>query len=185
MRPLNSAARQKRRHVRDAAEPDLDDIFAALCIGDRQRDPLKVALESRVAEFIHVEPHSEFVKLAIESLDRYAVELQGICATNTVQRHKHAILSEEEAVIGTVVAKCSQKRRRKDAIAQLREQSNYLVKTVRDELSGGDDTSKYGWLTTAWTAWQVSRHLKDRFGAHSFGWIALGEIFDAIRAIEQ
>ncbi|KAI0004273.1 RNA dependent RNA polymerase-domain-containing protein [Russula compacta] len=186
VRNHNSAAHQKRRHIRDdKTETDLDDVFAALCIGDREDDPIESAVEDRVAEFIAVDPHSDSVRLAIESLDRYSIELQGICACNALQRRKAAMLSEEEAVIGTIVAKCPQRRRRREAIAQLREQTSYLVKSVRDELSGDDDTSQYEWLATAWTAWKVSRHLKDRFGSHSYGWIALGEVFDAMKAIEQ
>ena len=180
-------ARQKRQKVRDdQPEADLDEVFAALCMDDKEGDPVESAVESRVAEFITVDnPNSEYVKLAIESLDRYATELQGICACNAIQRHKDAALSEEEAVVGTIVAKSSQRPRRKDAMSQLREQTSFLVKGVRDELSGDDDSSEYDWLATAWTAWKVSRHLKDRFGAHSYGWIALNEVFDAMRAIEQ
>jgi RNA-dependent RNA polymerase len=182
----NSSARRMRQHVRDdASEADLDDVFAALCLDDRRGDRLESAVEDRVAEFITVDPNSNLVKLVIESLNRYSIELQGICACNAIQRHKDAMLSEEEAVIGTIVAKCSQRRRRKDAISQLREQTGYLVKSVRDDLSGDDNTSQYEWLETAWAAWKVSRQLKDRFGAHSYGWIALGEVFDAMKAIEQ
>jgi hypothetical protein len=179
--------RRKRKQVReDQPETDLDEVFAALCMNDREGDALESAVESRVAEFITVDdPNSEYVKLVTASLDRYSIELQGICACNSIQRHKTATLSEEEAVIGTIVSKCSQRRRRREAMSQLREQTSFLVKGVREELSGDDDTSLYDWLTTAWTAWKVSRHLKDRFGSHSYGWIALGETFDAIRAIEQ
>ena len=182
----NRAARWQRQHVRDdASETDLDDVFAALCIGDRQSDPLESVVKGRITKFIDVDPHSHFVKLAVASLGRYSIELQGICASNALQRHKAAMLSEEEAVVGTIAAKCSQRRRRKDAMAQLREQTSYLVKAVRDELSGDEETSEYDWLATAWAAWKVSRQLKDRFGAHSYGWIALGEVFDAMKAIEQ
>jgi len=178
--------RRTRKHVRDdAPEPDLDEVFAALCMEDRRGDPLELAVEGRVAKFIHIDPSSKFVKLAIESLSRYSMELQGICTYNAIQRHKDAMLSEEEAVIGTIVAKCPQRRRRRDAIAQLREQTGHLVKDIRDALSGDDNTSQNEWLETAWAAWKVSRHLKDRFGAHSYGWIALGEVFDAMKAIEQ
>jgi len=183
----NRAARQKRQQIRDEdPEPDLDQVFAALCMDDGQVDPLELAVESRVAEFISVEPNSQNVKLAIESLGRYSMELQGICACNALQRHKKAaMLSEEEAVVGTIVSKCSQRRRRKDNISQLREQTGYLVKYLREELSGDDESSQDDWLAIAWAAWKVSRQFKDRFGAHSFGWIALGEVFDAIKAIEQ
>jgi RNA-dependent RNA polymerase len=181
-------ARQTRKRVRDDApdpEADLDEVFAALCMEDRRGDLLEVVVEDRVAEFIRIDPSSKFVKLAIESLSRYSMELQGICTYNAIQRGKDAMLSEEEAVIGTIVAKCPQRRRRKDAIAQLREQTGYLVKDIRDGLEGDDNTSQYEWLETAWAAWKVSRHFKDRFGAHSYGWIALGEVFDAMKAIDQ
>lgn len=186
VRAQSTATRRQRQHVRDdASEPDLDDVFAALCIGDRQDDALESAVKERVAGFISVDPHSKYVELAIDSLNRYSSELQGVCACNAIQRHKTAMLSEEEAAVGTIVAKCPQRRRRRDAMAQLREQTNYLVKFVQEELEGDGETSQYEWLTTAWAAWKVSRHLKDRFGAHSYGWIALGEIFDAMKAIEQ
>lgn len=180
-------ARRKRQKVReDQPEADLDEVFAALCMNDREGDRLDLAVDRRVAKFIPIDdPDSESVKLVIESLDRYSMDLQGICACNTIQRHEGAALTEEEAVVGTIFAKCSQRRKRKDAMSQLREQTSFLVKYVRDELSGDDDSSQYDWLAKAWTAWKVSRHLKDRFGAHSYGWIALGEVFDAIKAIEQ
>ena len=180
------AERRLRQHVRDdEAEADLDEVFAALCMEDRRDDPLESAMEDRVADFISLDPDSASVRVAIESLARYSIELQGICACNAIQRRKDAMLSEEEAVIGTIVAKCSQRRKRREAISQLREQTNYLVKWVRDALSGDDDTSQYEWLKAAWAAWKVSRHFKARFGAHSYGWIALGEVFDAMKAIEQ
>ncbi|KAH9064156.1 RdRP-domain-containing protein [Lactarius vividus] len=186
VRVQDHAMRRQRQHIReDASELDLDDVFAALCIGDRQDDALELAVKNRVAGFISVDPHSQYVELAIDSLGRYSIDLQGICACNVVQRNKTAMLSEEEAVVGTIVAKCSQRRRRRDAIAQLREQTSYLVKAIQEELQGGDETSQYEWLAAAWAAWKVSRHLGDRFGAHSYGWIALGELFGAMKAIEQ
>jgi RNA-dependent RNA polymerase len=184
--PRNSAARRKRQHIQDdAPDADLDEVFAALCIGDRHNDPLESAVEGRVEEFIELAPHSRSVTLVVDILGRYSLALQGICSCNALQRHKNAILSEEEAVIGTIAAKCSQRRKRKDAIGQLREHTGNLVKSVRDELSGDEESTHYDRLATAWAAWKVSRHFKDRFGALSYGWIALGEIFDAMKAIEQ
>jgi hypothetical protein len=181
------AARRKRRQVRDEdPEADLDQVFAALCMEDRQGDPLELAVERRVKKFISLDPDSNSVRKVIESLGRYSEELQSICACNALQHHKStAMLSEEEAVVGTIVAKCSQRRKRKDAISQLREQTSYLVKYVRDELSGDYDSSQEHWLATAWAAWKVSREFKDRFGSYSYGLIALGEMFDAMKAIEQ
>ncbi|KAI0274706.1 RdRP-domain-containing protein [Gloeopeniophorella convolvens] len=180
------ATRQQRRHLHgDLSELDLDDVFAALCLEDATDDPIEVAVETSVAQHISIEPHSKFVTLAIASLDRYSINLQGVCTCNALPRHKTATLTEAEAVIGTIIAKCSQRRRRREAIAQLREHTGYLVKAVRAELAGDEDTSLYDWLASSYAAWKVSLHFKTRFGSSSYGLIALGEIFDAVKAIEQ
>jgi len=57
VQPRNTAARRRRRHLRDdSPEADLDEVFAVFCIEDRQEDLLESAVERRVAEF--VEPNS-------------------------------------------------------------------------------------------------------------------------------
>ncbi|KAI0068465.1 RdRP-domain-containing protein [Artomyces pyxidatus] len=181
----NRTARFQRRRIEAGTEPDLEDIFAELCLDDHG-DLLYAAVESRVDEFISTDPHNERVGVAIELLEEYARDLQAICAACTLsQRRGSAMLTEEEAVIGTIVAKCSQPRKRKDMVAQLRDQTSFLVKHVREEIAGDDDSPKTEWLQRAWAAWTVSRVRGKYFGAKSFGWIALGEVFDAIRGIEM
>ncbi|TFY66895.1 hypothetical protein EVG20_g4194 [Dentipellis fragilis] len=179
--------RRKRPNAPSQDESNFEDIFAAMCLEDHSQDDVYTAIKERVGEFIPIgEPYSERVRSALDLLTGYATELQSICAANAIQRRKSSMLTEEEAMVGTIVAKCSQKRRRKDAMAELRDQTSYLVKRIRDGIAGDEASSgDEEWLTQAWTAWQVSHLQEEHFGAKSFGWIALGEVFDAIRSIEQ
>ncbi|TFY61265.1 hypothetical protein EVJ58_g4622 [Rhodofomes roseus] len=115
----------------------------------------------------------------------YASSLRGICASNAVSASRSSMLSEEEVVIGTIAAKCAQTRKRTDMIAKVREQTTTLVNGICAELSGVEGAGPSTHLMQAWTAYRVSCTLSERFGGQSFGWIALGEIFDAIREIEE
>jgi len=69
-------------------------------------------------------------------------------------------------------------------MAKLRQSTDVLVRGIREELAGDIDVEEY--LGRAWMAWELSvtQTGRDDFGAQSFGWIALGAIFDAIREIE-
>jgi hypothetical protein len=120
---------------------------------------------------------------ALQLFNRYASELWTICTTYTLSLSRSAALTEEEAMIGTIVAKCSQSRKRKDMMTKLREQTNLLVTSIREELMRDDDGQLEDSLMRAWLAWELSTI--DAFGAQSFGWIALGGIFEAIKEIEE
>jgi RNA-dependent RNA polymerase len=49
------------------------------------------------------------------------------------------MLTEEEAAVGTIVARTSQPRYRRDVISKLRDQTNLQVKGVRNELISEED----------------------------------------------
>ncbi|KAF8973725.1 RNA dependent RNA polymerase-domain-containing protein [Flammula alnicola] len=87
----------------------------------------------------------------------YASELRGICIANTLSHARTAHLSEEEAVVGTI------------------------------DLAGDNGITKEEYLKRSWMAWKqsIARARRQEFGAQSFGWVALGAIFDAIREIEE
>lgn len=70
-------------------------------------------------------------------------------------------------------------------MSQLREQTATLVASVRDEIAGEIDTPSEKSLERAWIAYNIALMEDDYFGARSFAWIALGEIFDAIKDIEE
>ena len=70
-------------------------------------------------------------------------------------------------------------------MANLREQTSVLVKETKQRLEGEESATNGESLYRAWAAWMVSRSEETSFGAKSFGWIALGEIFENIRAVEH
>ena len=66
----------------------------------------------------------------------------------------------------------------------MREQTATLTSDIRNELTG-EDLPLAQRLQRAWIAFRVATLKEDQFGARSFGWLALGAIFDAIKEIEE
>ncbi|KAJ3519584.1 hypothetical protein NMY22_g13130 [Coprinellus aureogranulatus] len=97
----------------------------------------------------------------------------------------NASLSEEEAMVGTIVQKTSQPRDRKTMISRLRESTDTLVRATRGVLEGGTHSTDDVYLRRAWHAFTVALENDRKFGAQSFIWVALGAIFEAIRRIEE
>ncbi|KAI3600948.1 hypothetical protein WG66_014877 [Moniliophthora roreri] len=191
---VRSGRKQRRRAYRDAFEEELDELaddFIDLTV--ERHNPLYTAVETKVAEFIDIDDSvDEEAKDHIKDLfQNYRSNLESICSANTLASGPTAMLTEEEAVIGTIVANTSQTRKRLDHIRKLREQTDTLVRDVRESLAGDDDISPGETLRRAFYAWQVAEHfchIRSRpppFGARSFWWVSLGAVFEGIREIEQ
>jgi RNA-dependent RNA polymerase len=119
----------------------------------------------------------------------YVDELAYICLTHIVTPTSDVRLQEEEIVVGTILAKCSQRRWRKDRMHRMRTHAEVLVQNVQRELMNNLDNASAdqirNGLMKAWTAWEFSlRHSAD-FGANSFGLIALGIIFDCLEKLDE
>lgn len=177
---------QRKRARRERAGDDLIEGFTHLDLDGARDDPVFAIIEDRVQDFIDTDGPWEKnnTDLIKQLFERYTSELQGICAAHTLSYARTAFLSEEEAVVGTIVQKSSQPRKRKDVMSSLRESTDVLVRAIREELSGDDDSDEKS-LERAWMAWLLSRKKGKTFGAQTFGWIALGAIFEAIREIEE
>ncbi|TCD63993.1 hypothetical protein EIP91_004695 [Steccherinum ochraceum] len=148
-------------------------------------DLVRNAVEGKVLHFIALGRHDdEMVSEVWEIFTSYRSQLQTICADNSISRNRSAMLTEEEAAVGTIVAKCSQPRLRREKISKLREQTNALVQGVAHQLEGEIGTLPEKSLERAWVAYRLSQ-LTEYFGAKSFRWIALRQVFDAIRVIEN
>ncbi|KAG8906415.1 hypothetical protein FRB99_006917 [Tulasnella sp. 403] len=129
---------------------------------------------------------------ATDGFDAYASELRYICATCTLTTTP---LAEEEVLMGTIASKTSQPRKRQSQMAYLRTQSDELVKRIRMVLRSGDnqidpespeqDEDLEESLLRSWAAWQVAVMQQDRFGAKSFGMIALAAIFETMKEIDE
>ncbi|KAF9452610.1 RdRP-domain-containing protein [Macrolepiota fuliginosa MF-IS2] len=116
----------------------------------------------------------------------FSSELAGIAANYSLS-HRNVMLSEEEVIVGTITQKTSQPRARKEFMTKVREMTDTLVKGVRLELEGDDNRTFEDYLKHAWLAWELSfvEAKKEKFGAKSFGWLALGAVFDAMKKIEE
>jgi hypothetical protein len=182
----SSRGRRRRRIQSDEDELSLEAVLEAVHLEDVDENNIRCAVSTRVSDFIdtHSVLNAASLNTARQLFDRYTVELQAICDSHTLFPNRSSTLSEEEAVVGTIVAKCSQPRKRRNLMARMRELTDQLVRAIRDELTG-DDESLYGALERAWVAWNLSLQKGDIFGAMSFGWVALGGIFEAIKEIEE
>ncbi|KAL1732044.1 RNA dependent RNA polymerase-domain-containing protein [Schizophyllum commune] len=179
------ARRRQRRTTRD----DVAESLSGLSLDDID-DPLFDALYDRVAAYdmkVNDEATLEEVESTGQLFQRYVNELRSICATNTLSQSRAAMLTEEEATVGTIVQKTSQPRKRKDQMAKLREQTDFLVRGIREEMAGDDDDIPEVPLHRAWLAWQLAyqKQKQKLFGAQSFGWVAMGAIFEAVKEIED
>ncbi|KDR85157.1 hypothetical protein GALMADRAFT_233817 [Galerina marginata CBS 339.88] len=191
----SSTTNPRRKHTKDRLnDKSLEDVVDHLrnfSLTEARDNVVFAAVEARVNDFIDADAAfgADDIELVEELFSRYTSELLGICASNTLSHARTAQLSEEEAIIGTIVQKTSQPRKRKDAMAKLREGTDVLVRAIREELAGDDSISYHESLQRAWLAWKLAWKLSvtrdEPFGAQSFGWVALGAIFEAIRQIEE
>jgi len=182
---VRSVNRKQRRKLEEEEEDDDDRLvaqFGRVTLLDD--DPIDVAVYDRVADFIDLDIDIDHRASAFALFDRYTAELKMICAAHTISYRRDAMLTEEEVVVGTIVAKTSQPRYRRDMISKLRDQTNLQVKGVRNELiseEDGFDTK----LRKAWALWRVTQEERELMGARTLGLIALGVIFDTIREFEE
>lgn len=133
--------------------------------------------------------------LVLQNIFRhYADELRYICATHTLSDTPGVRVSEAEVVIGTILAKCSQSRWRKNRIYRMHHHASVLVRDIQRDLkehaentvSTSEESELIAGLRLAWSAWDLSLKLscENEFAANSFGLIALGMVFDYLDAIE-
>lgn len=152
-------------------------------------DPISTALRPLVV--LQLENSTDFGKES-PGLKRlfhsYADELSYICLTHSLTTTHDVRLTEEEVVVGTILAKCSQRRWRKDKTYRMRTHAAVLVQETQRQLINYLDRAtkpeiQVG-LTRAWAAWEYSLQHAAAFGANSFGLLALGVIFDCLDKLE-
>lgn len=149
----------------------------------REGDQIDVAVYNRITEFIDPrDVDSDHRALAFKIFDKYIAEFKAVCAAHTLSYRRDAMLTEEEAVVGTIVAKTSQPRFRLNMMSKLRDQTGLQVKGVRNELFSEED--KFERLSRAWALWRVTQEERELMGARTLGLVALGVIFDTIKELE-
>jgi RNA-dependent RNA polymerase len=148
-------------------------------------DPISLALKKRVQYHLqpYTDPDGKSADIA-KLFGTYSEELRYICATHTLSNSPGVRLLEAEVVAGTILAKCSQKRWRKDRMYRMRLHASTLVRDIQrnilDDLDKAPEGELLFGLERAWQAWDFSLRRKTDFGGHSFGLIALGMVFDCL-----
>ncbi|KZV62229.1 RdRP-domain-containing protein, partial [Peniophora sp. CONT] len=187
--PATEEHRQRRRQGRTANLDvnDLADELGNIAVSDVDEDPVHLAVRQRVNAFIDVdEEPAKPVRDAVAQLFWYiAGELQGLCTTHVLSHRRTSTLTEEEVFVGTIIEKTSLPRKRRETMATMREHTDHLVQHIHDQLAAAKDEPLAIGLRRGWTAWQLSLAEHRLFGAKTFGWVALGSIFDTIKDIEE
>ncbi|KAI0704900.1 RdRP-domain-containing protein [Cytidiella melzeri] len=185
---VRNVQRRQRRILQEDEVATLDDILRSYAEDEPEDHPAYEAVFAHVSGFINNDRYEEGIVAEMWDLfGNYKSQLQSICADHTLSNAKNAMLTEEEAVVGTIVAKCSQPRKRKDLMSKMREQTANLVDDTQAEIAGEDGILPQKRLERAWVAYRLAvlEGEEETFGARSFAWVALGEVFDAIKVIEK
>lgn len=149
-------------------------------------DPRIRPVRKRVEQFVKTGDINRQLHQRMEKLFwKYKAQLQGIRTTRNPSSSRHGFLTEEEIFIGCISQRFTDQRKRKDMLSRLRESTDALVRQIRRAIEGESYDSPEDALRRFWCAWQVALSKGDQFGAQSFGWLALGGIFETIGVIEE
>jgi RNA-dependent RNA polymerase len=150
-------------------------------LSDGISQALKPYMERALGTFANLD---DDVREVAPVFRRYADELKYICVTHSLSDSPESRLMEEEVVVGTITATCSQHRFRNDRTYRMRLHAKMLVDTIRRKFYGrvedmasdeGREAMQYG-LQKAWWAWDFAMRNRHIFGANSFALIALAVI---------
>ncbi|KAI0345277.1 RdRP-domain-containing protein [Trametopsis cervina] len=123
---------------------------------------------------------------AVEPLfRRYTDELKYISLVHALSDTPESRLVEEEIVIGSILAHCSEARYRNDRMYRMRMHASVLVENTRKKLwvwkeDPTEGELRYG-LVQAWRAWDFGMRNKGTFGANSFALVAFGVICNILQ----
>lgn len=181
----------KRCHVQALKQrgfPSLDQVLDIFAKNKFPReDPVEKAIREHVTPFM-VSPYRysrKRIEPAWSCFKSYVSALRTICVTYSLVQRGSAMLTEEEAVVGTIVAPSSQPRARKENISGMHEQTSLLVSAVTSQIVGPDEKNEEETLKRAWVAFRISTIQPEAFGSRSFGYVAAREILRAVEALEK
>lgn len=115
---------------------------------------------------------------------QYVREMRFICVTHTLVDTPDVCLTEEEVVLGTILANCTQPRWRKERSYRMELHVKDLVGSIRSQIiqCEGKPTEEQmrSALPHAWATWGWAQRHKDRDYIESFALLALGVLFDSL-----
>lgn len=147
-------------------------------------DNVSGRIEIQLKPLVYLTHTDEVAAAMLNLFSRFVTELEHIAYTYSLTIRGTKRLSEEEILIGTILAKTSQPRRREVKISAMREITSLLVKRTLEELKGDPEESINDWANRAWMAWKISVMKQRTFGAKCFGFVALHVLFDVLNALD-
>ena len=163
-------------------------------------DAISAALRPDILRHLQRFPNSDAQLAAQEPLFRhYARELGYVCLTHAPAESTDVRLCEEEVALGAILAKCSQRRWKKDRTHRMREHAAQLVRDVRHRQralgvplhrdskdgSGPPEEELRAALERGWAAWDFGMRNRSTFGAKSFALIGLRVVCDMLEMLEK
>jgi RNA-dependent RNA polymerase len=125
---------------------------------------------------------------AEELYAHFEYEMRYICVTHTLVDAHDVRLTEEEVVLGTILANCTQQRWRTDRSYRMKLHAEGLVHDMRARLvqqSEGTPTPTpdqlRAGLSDAWAMWGWAQHHRDKEFFESFSLVMLGIILDCLK----
>ncbi|KAF9015323.1 RNA-directed RNA polymerase 2 [Cyathus striatus] len=183
---IKSQRRARRPTQNQQSDDRLADTLSTLNI--LEANNLELTIQNYLEEFTGLDftRNRHEVENVSQLFAQYAEELYNICSACTLS-HSQGILTEQEAMVGTILQKTSQPRKRKDTMSKLREQTDILVRGIRQELAGDPGETPKAFLQRSWLAWELATVKKrsKEFGAESFAWVSLGAIFEAVKELKE
>jgi RNA-dependent RNA polymerase len=97
-------------------------------------------------------------------------------------------LTEEEVVLGVILAKSTQPRLRKDRAYRMRLHAETLVRDIRARIVPAEEGQRTerdfrNGLQKAWTTWGWAQHHRDEEYIESFSLIVLGVVLDCLKQL--
>ena len=159
----------------------------------KSEDAIETAVHALVSKYIGAEATNcddEYTQDIWLLFQDYVSQLRATCMAFSLAqgRGMDAMLTEDEIIVGTILAPARDSRfrkQRKEQTSQMREQASILVDRFASSLTEGIGRDIEGGLRRAWLGFRLTTIHRDAFGCKSFRLIALHEIFDAIKLKED
>ena len=118
---------------------------------------------------------------------RFVREMQFICTAHTLVDSPDVRLTEEEVVLGVILANCTQSRWRVDRMYRMKLHSGDLVGDIYEQVIQFDGLQTEGQLRAAlaraWDAWCWAQYHQGRDFIESFAIVVLGIVLDCLKRL--
>jgi RNA-dependent RNA polymerase len=177
-------------HLDDLGEPSEGFLDAT----PEQTPPLRDAISQAIAPLVQhtleitaETPEAENTE-AKGLYDRFLREMRYVCTTHTLLDLPDVQLTEEEVVLGVILAKSTQPRLRKDRAYRVRLQAETLVRDIRARIAPAEEGQRTekdyrDCLRKAWAMWGWAQHHRDNEYIESFSLIVLGIVLDCLKQL--